>query len=105
MPSYQQWKAERRAMYLKSTGNPDQADLQLAYDIIDTDNCLPMGTAQTAVAVFRAGTAKGRADVSNLKSFCRGQRSHLGGLALPDLVRRLMESVFDAVEELSEAEE
>jgi hypothetical protein len=103
--SLQQWKAARRAALLQvHAGNEDAVDLALAYELIDTANFQPMGTAESAFR-NRKGAAKTRQDVVAVKATVRECRTALAGLDMTDLVRAYTERMADAVEDLLEAEE
>jgi hypothetical protein len=106
MDAYQKWKQEQRAIYLKAAGgNEHLADNLLAHDILDTDSHKPLGFTKAALAAYDGSIPKNRSDVAKVKTFCRQVRGHLSGLAMSDLVRYRVESVFDAVEELSDVQE
>lgn len=104
---YARWKEERRQFHLNLYGgNAHIADRMLAFDILDTDYFLPMGTAQAALDRFKgSGPANGRQDITEFKQKCWEHRAALSGMFLNDVARYHIEAVFNAVEALSETEE
>lgn len=105
--SYTRWKEERRLLHLQASGNNQHlADKELAFEIIDTEYFVRMGTAKTAMDRYKdRGPAKSRNDISQFKNFVHAHRASLAMLGMSDIVRYHIEKICNAAEELAETEE